>query len=747
MTAITAGLLAISTVPVVAQSAEPTGPAALTLSLAIANGQGEPSQPAVDAFIQQVSELSDGALAIEPFYDAGNATEEGFEQGVALLVERGEVDLGLSASRAWDLAGVTSLQALQAPFLITDGDLAAAVATSDIAERALAGMADQGVVGLTLWPEDLRHPFAFDAQKPYLGPDDFAGSTILVQPSALSRSLVTTLGGTLYQDGDREADVAAGILQGAESGLLQGHTLPGHPTATGDVTFYPKFQVISANGERFEALTAEQQEVLRAAAAATQGLTMAASTSEADAAEAWCANGGTIALAGEAGIADFEAAAAPLYDQIEQDPLTAELIADIRALKATTEPAAPTVACGPAAASPAPASSPVAGVMELDTDRPGQDIDDFDLRTADPALCDQACRENPDCKAWTYVKPNTTQGPDARCWLKDGVPQPEPASCCVSGVNSAVAALPSPGMSPPVADVLELVSTWDASTIPGLAYPSGMDVAADGSLLVVNGGAGEIPVLDAAGTDMRRFGEPGSGDGQLDFVRDKSDPGSAIGGVAITPDGSIYVADAANRRVQQFDAEGGYVRQWGSYAFSTAPGTFIDPIDIAAAPDGSVYVVDDQRDDIQRFSGDGTHLETIGEHGTGDGQLNFTGAVFVDAAGTLYNADWENDRVQAWGPDSSFAWSLGSHGSGPGEFTLPGDVGVDSDGTIYVADRHRVQVFGPDRVFIGEWVAPGTTTIDELSAISVGRDGTVYVGAPWRGQIYVLRATDALNSP
>jgi TRAP-type C4-dicarboxylate transport system substrate-binding protein len=97
MTAITAGLLAISTVPVVAQSVAPTGPAALTLSLAIANGQGEPSQPAIDAFIQQVSELSDGALAIEPFYDAGNATEEGFEQGVARLRERGGVDLGLSA--------------------------------------------------------------------------------------------------------------------------------------------------------------------------------------------------------------------------------------------------------------------------------------------------------------------------------------------------------------------------------------------------------------------------------------------------------------------------------------------------------------------------------------------------------------------------------------------------------------------------------------------------------------------------
>ena len=220
-----------------------------------------------------------------------------------------------------------------------------------------------------------------------------------------------------------------------------------------------------------------------------------------------------------------------------------------------------------------------------------------------------------------------------------------------------------------------------------------------------------------------------------------------IGGVTVASDGSIYVADTANHRVQQFDAEGAFIRRWGRESPGTEPGTFIDPIDIAAAPDGTVYVVDDGRDDIQRFSADGTHLETIGRHGTADGELNNTGSVFVDAAGTLYNADWENDRVQAWGPDSSFLWSLGSHGDGPGEFRLPADVAVDGAGNLYVADRHRVQVFGPDRAYIGEWLAPGTTPDDELAGISVSKDGTVFVGAPGRGQIHVLRAADPSIAP
>ena len=220
-----------------------------------------------------------GSITVEPVFDAGADTPEGFEAGVAGLVQRGDADLGLAASRAWDLAGVTSLQALQAPFLITDDALAAAVAASPIADDLLAGMTDAGVTGLALWPEDLRHPFSFVPGEPLVHPDDFVGDSILVQPSALSRQLVTTLGATVFPyDMDRVEAVAAGLLQGAESGLLQGQSLPGTPTATGDVVFYPKFQVLVANSAAFAKLTVHQQAVLREAALATRATTPSRTT-------------------------------------------------------------------------------------------------------------------------------------------------------------------------------------------------------------------------------------------------------------------------------------------------------------------------------------------------------------------------------------------------------------------------------------------------------------------------------------
>ena len=53
--------------------------------------------------------------------------------------------------------------------------------------------------------------------------------------------------------------------------------------------------------------------------------------------------------------------------------------------------------------------------QEVGVDRPGQDLrPGFDLERPDPALCKQACERDPNCKAYTYVKPGY-QGRNARC--------------------------------------------------------------------------------------------------------------------------------------------------------------------------------------------------------------------------------------------------------------------------------------------------------------------------------------------
>lgn len=97
---------------------------------------------------------------------------------------------------------------------------------------------------------------------------------------------------------------------------------------------------------------------------------------------------------------------------------------------------------------PAPvtyAPVPGGGPFEYGIDRPGSDFQNFDLPRVDPALCQRACMDSPACQAFTFVQPGV-QGPNARCWLKNVVPQSTPNNCCISGVKGPQ---PPPAMRPP----------------------------------------------------------------------------------------------------------------------------------------------------------------------------------------------------------------------------------------------------------------------------------------------------------
>ncbi len=315
---------------------------AITLRLAVSDQQGRPTESYVLEFVEQVETLSDGEITIEPTWEAGADTTPTFEQGVAEALVEGRYDLGLAASRAWGSVGVTSFQPLQAPFLIDNDALAEAVATSPTATAMLEGLSSVGVVGLTMWLEELRHPFAFDSfgAEPFLSPEDFAGTTIRIIGSGTTSALIEALGATPIVKEDWGQDVADGLIQGTEAGLLGALGLPAPGTITGNVTFYPKFQVLVANSAAFERLSDEQRSILREAALEAQEKAISERASEADAGAYLCTNGGKIVFASEDQLAAFEEAAQPVFDQIAQNPTNAEFIAAIRDLKANT-PASP----------------------------------------------------------------------------------------------------------------------------------------------------------------------------------------------------------------------------------------------------------------------------------------------------------------------------------------------------------------------------------------------------------------------
>jgi PAN domain len=65
-------------------------------------------------------------------------------------------------------------------------------------------------------------------------------------------------------------------------------------------------------------------------------------------------------------------------------------------------------------------------------DRLGGDYSNFNVKTDHIEDCENACKGDKKCVAWTYVKPGY-KGPQAECFLKNVVPAMSDNPNCVSG--------------------------------------------------------------------------------------------------------------------------------------------------------------------------------------------------------------------------------------------------------------------------------------------------------------------------
>lgn len=187
------------------------------------------------------------------------------------------------------------------------------------------------------------------------------------------------------------------------------------------------------------------------------------------------------------------------------------------------------------------------------------------------------------------------------------------------------------------------------------------------------------------------FGSGGSAPGQFNKPRD----------LAVAPDGSLYIADSDNHRIQHFSPDGQFINQWGSFAdlaTGAAPGgTFNQPWGVAVGPDGNVYVSDTWNHRIQKFTADGKFISMWGYFGQAEAPDAFWGPrdIMVDAQGRVYVADTGNKRVALFDANGQPLTQFGLLGFAPGEFDEPVGLAVDEVGRVYVADtwNQRVQVF------------------------------------------------------
>lgn len=281
---------------------------------------------------------------------------------------------------------------------------------------------------------------------------------------------------------------------------------------------------------------------------------------------------------------------------------------------------------------------------------------------------------------------------------------------------------------------------WKSSGDPTFAhwYPVHIAVAPGGNIWVGDGDHNGFQIFAPDGTHLETWGETGSGDGQFDF-NSFGMGGYRHGAVAFAPDGSYYVSDSGNRRIQRFGPDRKFVSAWGGEGMG--PGQFITPIDLVVDAQGRVYVVDSYRGDpvygdsttgaVQVFDAGGHFLAAWGEHGAQPGQLSSPFGIGLDPNGTLLIAEIDNNRVQRFSPEGERLDGWGGYGIDNGEFLYAMDAAVDAEGQVFVTDfyNNRVQVFDRDGHFLAAWGGIGSNprVFGATIGVAVGADGVVYV--------------------
>lgn len=235
--------------------------------------------------------------------------------------------------------------------------------------------------------------------------------------------------------------------------------------------------------------------------------------------------------------------------------------------------------------------------------------------------------------------------------------------------------------------------------------PGGLALDPAGNLLVADTGNHTIRRIAPDGTVTTvagSAGNPGSADG-AGILATFNGPSS----LAVDASGVVYIADSLNHTIRQMSATGavttyaGIAGQPGQNDGAAATAQFSQPNGLALAPNGTLYVADYGNSVIRAISSSGAVSRYAGVyyfHSLLDGNLATAQfyqpmGLALDAAGTLYVADTGNNslrKITAGGAVTVLA-GTSTFGNVDGQgtlalFHLPSGITLAPSGNLVVAD-------------------------------------------------------------
>jgi sugar lactone lactonase YvrE/tetratricopeptide (TPR) repeat protein len=255
---------------------------------------------------------------------------------------------------------------------------------------------------------------------------------------------------------------------------------------------------------------------------------------------------------------------------------------------------------------------------------------------------------------------------------------------------------------------------------------------------------GPFVKLGPDGKEIGRFGSVKGKGGEVTH---------SAGGLAASDKLGLFVSDTSENRIQHFSTSG----QWqgnvgessGFFDSRQKEGRVIHPAGVAINEDGTVYVADTGNRRIDAFSPDGVFVFSIGPK-VGPYTLQEPVAVAWDKTGFLFFVDKSLKKVFKVEPSGAFLAAWGEEGSGPGNFKAPAAIAFDGQNYLYVLDTalNRVTVLTREGRWLTDFFAAGKQSgeLVEPTALAILRN-QLLIADKGRGRLLAFDLHPKLGAP
>jgi len=225
------------------------------------------------------------------------------------------------------------------------------------------------------------------------------------------------------------------------------------------------------------------------------------------------------------------------------------------------------------------------------------------------------------------------------------------------------------------------------------------------------------------------------------------------GGIAASAKMGLLATDTPDSRLQRFSLEGKWRTNVGEaegfFDSKSKEGRVRQPTGVAINDDGTIYIADTGNQRIDAFSPEGVFLFAIGPK-LGTFILQKPVAIAWDKAGFLYFVDEGVHRVFKCEPSGAYVASWGEEGTGPGQFEAPVSIAFDGQSYFYTLDAKlkRVSVHTRDGVWLTDFFAGGKQERELQQPVAIAVLGTrLMIADKGKGKIVAYDLHPQLGAP